>query len=194
MGFIKDIGSGLQSNPLSAGLGILGVGAAGVSGRNERHQLAAEEAFQNQFDNSLREGLETGRQRAEQLTGQSYDQTGLDTQDIVKRRREQMEGKSQAAEEIRRRGQTQERRARAAGASDAQTRQISLDAANQAGQVEEASYNQRLDNFQSTISNIMATQSSLEPAYGALSVSSQYIAPEKRNQGILGGIFDTIGL
>jgi len=55
-------------------------------------------------------------------------------------------------------------------------------------------YERRLGAQQSMIGNMMSMQSSLEPAYAQLMVGSQYLAPEKRDPGLIGGLLGGLGL
>ena len=184
--------------------GVLAVGTGGISevaryGAKKSAKSAQEaannaSAISNERRDLLTQGLQEGRERGELLTGQSMEQTGKDTQSIVSQRREMANSPSRAASEIRARGQQTARRTRAAGGSDAQQRQVELEGARAAGVQEDLDKERRLGQFQDLMGNIMSNQSALETGYGQLSLASQYIAPEQREQGLLGDLFQGLGL
>lgn len=142
----------------------------------------------------LQQALNYGASRAQQLTGQGQGMTGMQVQDILRRRREMVQRPSVAAEEIRRSGQNLARKQRAAGASEAQQRQTELDTARRWGVQADMDYERRLGDLQDTIGNIMRTQGMLEPAYGQLAMSTIQTQPEARDPGLLGGLLDALGL
>lgn len=200
MGFsIKRFAKNAISNPLTLANPMSGFGVAAAFG-NEKNLSAQEELdARNRGINSerlslLEEGLKRGRDKAEALTGQTEAQTGADVKDIIARRRQAMDQPSRAESAIRAQGQNTARRAVASGASDAQQRQIELESAQRAGIQGDVDRERRLQDFQSLMGNVMSMQSSLEPGYGQLMLASQYIAPEQQRQGLLGDLFQGLGL
>lgn len=134
------------------------------------------------------EGMAQGRQMGERIYGQSQEQTGMDVQDVIKRRREMTDKPSYASESIRRSGQQEKRYAASKGASDAQKQNVAYQSAMAAGQQQDIDYERRLQDFQSLVGNIAGTQSALELGGGQLGLASQYIAPPKQNTGLLSGL------
>jgi len=166
----------------------------GLGGGGGNSDSSNTSAINSERQRLLKEGMKAGKARGEELTGQTTAQTGADVQSIVQRRRENMNAPSRAASEIRSRGQQSARRMRAAGGSDAQQRQNEIETARMAGIQEDQDNERRTAQFQSLMGNILSTQSALEPAYGALAVGSQYIAPEKSDPGLFGRITYGLGL
>jgi hypothetical protein len=176
----------------------LSVATLGISGRKERKERERQEAMANNAGNErsglLREGLQQGREAGERIYGQSQKQTGADVQDIVKRRRANIDTPSRAESAIRSQGQNIQRRMASKGASDAQQRQAMLETEQRTGIQGDVDRERRLQDFQSLVGSIVAGQSALEPAYGQLSLASQNITPEARDSGLLGSLFDGLGL
>ena len=181
-------------------LGLAGA-VLGLAERGKRKD--AEEALATERDNRsisqqrydlLQSGLKQGEAKATQLTGMTADQLGTDIQDIYRRRRERMDQPSMAAEEIRRRGQTDARRARTAGASDAQQRQINMDTGRAAGLQADMDYEQRVQSTQDLLGSFLKTQSALAPGYAQLNLASQYIPTAERDTGLIGKVLGGIGL
>lgn len=176
--------------------GISEVVRAGKKSKWEEEQEAAANAGNVNAERKslLEEGLQRGRDKAEALTGQTEAETGADVKSIIGRRREMASSPSRAESAIRAQGQNTARRAKSSGASEAQQRQIELESAQRAGIQGDVDRERRLQDFQGLMGNVMSMQSSLEPGYGQLMLSSQYIAPEQRDQGLLGNLFQGLGL
>lgn len=188
-----------MSNPIAAVTG--GVGGAllgGISGRANRKARNAAEARENMLNDQrmslMRQGMEMGRERAQQLTGMDASQVGSDVQDIYATRKENANKPSRAADAIRSQGQNVQRRIASAGGSDAQRRQAMLDTAQRAGIQEDVDSERRLQQQQDLLASMLRTHSSLEPAYGQLQMSTQHIAPERRDPGFVGGLVKSLGL
>lgn len=183
MGFFSD----LVRNPITYVNPLLG----GLTTHKKREDAKADAATAAQSRERVRlmeEGMGKGRELGERVYGQSQETTGTDVQDVIKRRRERLNDPSFAADTLRRTGQQERRYASRKGASDAQKRNISYQAALAAGQQEDLDYNRRLEDFQSLVGNIAGTQSSLELGGGQLGLASQYIAPPRQNTGLLSGL------
>jgi len=197
MSFLEDAWETTKRAAVAVSTGGLSeVGRYGAKKRAEENQNAEARALgiNDRRLSLLEEGLQRGRAKAEALTGQTEAQTGADVKDIIARRRQAMDQPSRAESAIRAQGQNTARRARSAGASDAQQRQIELESAQRAGIQGDVDRERRLQDFQSLMGNVMSMQSSLEPGYGQLMLASQYIAPEQQDQGFLGDLFQGLGL
>lgn len=178
---------------------MFGLGALAYLGNKRAEDRREEEAayntgMENQRWDLLQQGLAEGRQRGEQMTGQTLDQTGADVQDIISRRREMVNAPSRAENATRSAGQNQARRARMGGASDAQQRQIQMDTERMAGLQGDMDYERRLSDFSNTVSGVMGMQSALEPAYAQLYLGSQYLNEPSRDRGIIGDMISGLGL
>lgn len=184
------IGGGVIGGTIAGPLGwaagaFSGSGGGSQGDREAKAQMEGRMKAQERKD-LLQEGLQYGRERGEMLTGQNMQQTGRDVQDIVSRRREMVGMPSRAESMIRSQGQMQERRARSAGASEAQQRQIALDSSRMAGVQGDIDRERRLANFQKTMDSVMKTQSALEAGFGEQYLASQYIPPAIEQPGALG--------
>lgn len=193
MSFFSDLGR------VATGVATGGVSEIIRRGDKKREEELArsqgrDSAISQERKDLLTEGLTAGRDKAAALTGQDEEQTGADIQDIIRRRRENVDKPSRAASEIRARGQQTARRIRQGGGSEAQQRQNEIEVARAAGIQEDVDYERRLEDFQDLMGNVMATQSALEPAYGQLYLASQHVSPEERDQGLLGDLFQGLGL
>jgi flagellum-specific peptidoglycan hydrolase FlgJ len=193
MSFFKD----MISNPVSIVSPVIG----GVLGRGKRKRRQEEEAAMNRSNmlnqeriSLLEEGMAQGREKAKSLTGMESAEVGQETRDIYDQRKAMTAGPSRASAEIRRGGQNTARRQRMAGASEAQQRQTQIDTSRAAGMQADLDYERRLAQQQDLLGSILKTQSSLEPAYGQLQLSTQYIAPEQRKQGLVGDLLGGLGL
>lgn len=194
MSIFDDTASGFQ--PIDAILGpVMGTFSAFSRGRQDRKQKAEQEAQQNEMFSLLQQGMQTGRQQAENIYGRSTSEMSGDIADIRKRRRELMEGPSRAASEVRAKGQQQTRQAAERGASEQMQRQMQLNTARAAGAQEEASYMNNLQNYQNLVGSEASTRLAMEPLFGNLYLSSQYQAPpQMAGQGIIGGLLSGLGL
>jgi hypothetical protein len=176
--------------------GISEVVRAGKKSKWEEEQEAAANAGNVNAERKslLEEGLQRGQTKGETLYGQTQEETGADIRSIIGRRREMVGQPSRAESAIRAQGQNTARKARSAGGSDAQQRQIELESAQRAGIQGDVDRERRLQDFQSLMGNIASNKSALEAGWGQAMLASQYIAPEQRDQGILGDFFQGLGL
>lgn len=188
------IGGALFGGGGAATLGGLGAfkGAADVAGEGKGsgydRDLAKNKEIMRERERLMNEGLNRGSTKAASLYGQSQSQTGADVQDVISRRREELGKKSAAAEAIRRKAQQDLRQSRSRRSSEAERRQISQDANQRASVQEQQDYWTNLDAFQKLIGNVANQQSSMELGYGNLGVASQYIAPQRPQQGMITGL------
>ena len=186
-----------MSSPVSMVSPFLGgvIGRGKRKGQQEQEAAANREGMLNQQRMSLlEEGMQQGRDRAQELTGMSSQEIGQDAQNIYQQRKDLTAGPSRASAEIRRGGQNTARRQRMAGASDAQQRQTQIDTSRAAGLQADMDYERRLQSQQDLLGSMLRTTSSLEPAYGQLMLSTQYVAPEQRKQGLVGDLLGGLGL
>jgi len=195
----KDIGQGFK-NPISWVAPLGGITPA-VIGRGERKERQRQEAINaknagigGERYSLLQEGLRQGRERGQELFGQDQEQTGQDIQSIIQDRRDMTNMPSRAESAIRSSGQNQQRKIRSAGGSDAQQRQAQIDTERTAGMQGDIDKERRLQDFQQLMGNVAAMQSALEPAYGQLSLASQYIPPPDQQKGIFDKLFTGLGL
>jgi len=129
-------------------------------------------------------GVASGSRFAEGLYGQDRKQTASQTQDIVKRRKQRLEGGSPGQSELRRARNRQVAVARARGASPAEVAQIENTAQRSIIQESFNQEGQALGDYQSLIGNILRGQSSLALGFGGLAKAGQAPDQAKRNEGI----------
>lgn len=189
MGWLSDA-IGVAASPFGAGplIGVRKAGELGQPAERSDGDITGERM------RMMQQGMGQGRQLGERIYGQGQEQTGADVQDVIQRRRDRLDKPSKAADAMRSQGQQERRYAKSKGASDLQQKNTSYQASRAAGLQEDMDYQKRLADFQSLVGNIASTQSSLELGGGQLGLASQYIAPPKQDQGLIGGLIGGLGL
>ncbi len=192
MGMWDDI-KGSLSNPLTYAAPVLGY-ASTRSKRKDAEESQRQQGMADERTAKLWEGMSYGADKGESLFGQSAETTGQQVQDVMARRKANLEQPSAAAEEIRRKGQQNQRQVAQRGGSTALQAQMALSGSQQAAQTEQQYKDASLSNYQNLVGSIMQNQMALEPAYAKLFLASQYEAPPQQSQGLFGGLFSGLGL
>lgn len=142
-------------------------------------------------DPSIASGQRVGLERGERVYGQSIDETGSNVQDIVKRRRERLEGLDPASTRMRESRNRQIRMAKASGASPEEIAQISRNAESDIANQEYKKASQSLNEYQKLIGNILKGQTGLELGFAGLEKSGEYVPTPSSGGGLLGTVICT---
>ena len=135
-------------------------------------------------DQATDRGIESGRRYAQEITGQSTQQTGRDVQDITSRRRQRLEGASPGQTELREMRNRRIAMARSRGASPAEQRQIEASAQTALAREGFRQEGQALGDYQSLIGNIMRNQQAITMGFGQLGKAGEQPATAPEGTGI----------
>lgn len=146
-------------------------------------------------DPEIARGQAIGRQRGEEAYGQTLAETGGGVQDIIRRRREALEGKGPGATQLRQARGQRLRMARARGAGAGQMAQIERESASDIAAQQYTRDQKALSAYQRLIGNILGGQTSLEMGFAGLEKGGQQVQMPQYGGGgggILGGLLGKI--
>lgn len=142
-------------------------------------------------DPAIAKGQIIGRERGKEAYGQTLAETGAGVQDVIRRRREALEGRGPGATQLRQQRNQQLRAAKARGAGAGQMaqieRQAGMDIAGQQYTRDQAA----LSSYQKLIGNILGGQTSLEMGFAGLGKAGQQVSSPRAGTGG-GGILKII--
>lgn len=143
-------------------------------------------------DTKIADGQRVGLERAEKLYGMNPDEIGSETQDVVRRRRERLDGKDAATTSLRQRRNQKLRTAKASGKSEEEMSQIERSADTDIGNYMFQSQGQALSDYQKLIGNIIAGTSSMEMGFAGLEKSGEKVPVQAPSSGFLGTVICTV--
>ena len=147
------------------------VGTSQTQDRLSRYAQGGSRTFSLSGDKKIAGGQITGLERAQNLYGMNVGEIGDETSDIVRRRREALEGTDPAMTRLRQSRNRRLRMAKAEGASPEQLKQIEREAESDIAGAEYSSQEQALNQYQKLIGNIIGGTSSLEMGFAGLEKS-----------------------
>jgi len=155
----------------------------------DRTPAGSEMRFFN--DPTMLGGQLTGLDRARNLYGMTVPEIGTETQDILSRRRQRMEGTSPADTRLRESRNRRVRMARAGGRSAAEQEQIKRESERDIADVGYAREGQALTDYQRLVGKILGGTQQLEMGYTGLAKSGEYTPPPQMGGGPLGTVICT---
>lgn len=192
MAFWDDV-KGTLSQPLTYANPILGYSAHRSEGKDAEAEQK-QQGFADERTQKLWKGMQYGRDKGADILGQDESATGGQIQDIMARRKANLDQPSAAAEEIRRKGHTMGKQVAQRGGSTALQAQMALSGSQQAAQTDQQYKDASLSNYQNLVGSILQNQMAIEPAYAKLFLASQYQAAPTESKGLFGGVLDGLGL
>lgn len=135
-------------------------------------------------DPLIQQGQKTGIERAKNVYGQDYNQTGQDVQDIVKMRKERLTSSDPTSTRAREARNRQIRMAKATGASPEELSQINRTAESDIANQEYATQSQALSDYQSLIGNILKGQTGLELGFAGLEKAGEKVDTPSSGGGL----------
>lgn len=126
-------------------------------------------------DPRIATGQMVGRQRGEQIYGQTQEETGGNVQDIIRMRRERLTGADPVSSRLRESRNRQIRMAIASGASPEELDQIRRSSEARIGQQEFMRSGQALSDYQRLVGNILKGQTGLELGFAGLEKASENV-------------------
>lgn len=183
----NDGGSDFLGNALTMGVGpasFTSLFNRGPSDQEKAKQQLAESKASSRA--AIEEGKKSGLSRAEQLYGMSPNEIGTSTQDIIRRRRENLDAVDPVSIRAINRKNQMIREAKSQGASADQLSQLERQANFDISQREYASQQDSLNRYQSLIGNILGGTSSLEMGHAGLQLSGEVPYTPYQQKGILG--------
>ncbi len=137
---------------------------------------------QDQTDARIQKYADRGKKKGEELYGQTSKKTGYAVQDIIRRRKDALNGQDPASTRIREAANNEVRKLRSQSGSDGINRsnkeaQVHRNASAASADQLINHQNTQLDKYQDLMGNVASNQGALEGAYGGLGAGSQYVAP-----------------
>lgn len=145
-------------------------------------------------DQQITRGMETGRQKGQELYGTTQPEVGTEISDVIRRRKERMDMSSPAATRALQMGNREIAGARSRAGqsgrklSGGEESQIARSAQQGASEFQWQAEGQGLSDYQKLMGNIASNMNSMELGYAQLGKAGEVVQPPALSQGLLGGM------